>query len=408
MVRSLESRIYGNFKSPGKLKEIEKKLEEDKLAIKNYLSASEVLVGPSKWPLHEVIWEIVELRGNGLEPLHGYKEGKNVSEEQFKSSIEALDSLAHALSDLSSPSESKWTKYSADRIRPNLIPQVKSILTQMKEIAERAQETLDQLNDKFGGERGAWFRFISQQTLDEFNQLTSSIPSAEFECERLLEAGFKGKLQTAYKLLKSQAQADEALAGIAGIDATKFGVAEKIEEDLKFFLPHHAGQSLVELEKIQAKIPSTMHVVDDLERGHLELVELLGLQETPNWINSVDQGFLDLLRNLTHESPATNVDYDRFRDPVILTLGEELCQSLAKLTDVEASLSKLNSTASDAEELTQFSDEVLQPLATAFGDQSVRSLQRAGGWLEDVMTSLETNAQTAMRLQSLGYSGVQT
>lgn len=407
VIRSLESRIYGDFPAPKQLKEIERKLSDDKSVLREYLAASDQRVGPRSAPLHEVVWEITELRGRGLEPLFGYRDGSQVSEEEFKAGTEALENLAHALSDLSSPNESRWTRFSADELRPNQIPRVKTILSRMMETIEQCAKELFQLNDEWGGEKADWFDASNQEKLDDLTKLSEYIPRSDFECERLLDKGFKAQLGDAYKLLKKTNEAEEELDGLAKVDVSKFALARPIVEHLRFLLPAYVGLSLVELTTIRDSIPKVLEVVSELEANHSFLNRALVVFESPEWIEKVDDEFLACLEQLTVQVPDQSYDCKLFLNQRALDLGRALRQKLIRIEEIDAELARQNVSGQSAgEELTRYANEVLDPLQEAFGDQTVRVLRRTKVMVGQTVGTLESVSRSVMTMQQIGFTGL--
>lgn len=408
VIRSLESRIYGNFPEPRQLQEIERKLADDKTAIREYLAASETTVGPGRRPLHEVVWGIVDLRSRGLEPLFGYKGGARVTEDEFKESTEALDSLAHALSDLSSPRESKWTKFSADRIRPNLIARVKTILSQMKSLVEGSHTELVNLCERFGGTKEQWDQFIQPRALEELDGLAETAPAAEFECEKLLDGDFMQSLGQAQKLIETREKAHQEISQFANINADQYALSGQIRKNLEFLLPAHVGQSIADLKVTHDGLPSVLRVLGDLEEKHQALLTRLIKFETPDWYTKVDQTFVNSLKSLAASVPPENANIEDLLDSQSLSVAEELCQKFKQLEDIQESLSQQGTTDGAADDLTRFSTEVLQPLIESLGDQTIRSLERTKNWITEVADSLESMSDVSIKLERVGFRGVKT
>ncbi|MDA7918230.1 DUF4011 domain-containing protein [Mariniblastus sp.] len=407
VIRSLESRIYGDFPAPKQLKEVERKLLDDKAALRDYLSASEQRVGPRLAPLHEVVWEITELRGRGLEPLFGYRGGSQVIEEEFKAGTEALDNLAHALSDLSSPNESRWIRFSADELRPNQIPRVKTILTKMMEVTDKCEQELFQLNDELGGDKAAWFEVSNLEKLGDLQRLAEFIPREEFECDRLLDKSFKAQLADAYKLLQKSNEAEKELLGLAKVDSSKFALSRPVLEHLRFLLPAYVGYSLERLVEIQETIPSIQAIATELQEIHGQLNRDLVVFDSPEWLGDVDETFVDVLTQLTVQIPEKSYDCKLFLNREAIELGNTLCQKLSRLEEIDSELEKQNSPGqSVGDELTRYAADVLNPLQEAFGDQTIRFLKRTKGMLEQVVGSLDSLSQSALKLQQVGFNGL--
>ncbi len=405
VIRSLESRINGVFTAPDNLEETEARLKNDKTAIKEYLNSSVQKVGPRQMPLHEVIWNITEFRGRGLEPLYEYKSGKEVSDNQFSECTDVLERLEKILSSFDAPNESQWLPFSVESLRPNQISHVKTILLEMQIVAEKCDRILLSQCEQFGGQKSTWFEAVNQPNLETLKRLSEFIPAREHECEKLLDSEFCQQVQEAYRVVRQMNSAEEALSNHPYIDSQKYPLAEQINQHLDYLLPNFPEHTIQTLIQTQNTIPPLLNQLKQLEQSHNDLKRLLNIKTTPEWLPKCDPIFMATLNALSSHPPRLSDDCESLLDQNVWDAGNKLCQKLEQLTKVEDELSRQDSLSStEDDQLLKFAKEVLTPLRQIFHDQTIKAVKRNNARVAQTIRSTEIAAQWAIRLEGLGFN----
>lgn len=196
VMESLASRIAGEPHATAQNGDNQRRLEECKGKLRDYLRASSKLVGPYNEPLYALFWRIVKLRQDGVPIRRDIPCDSGINLDTFENACEALDAFSQHSANFENPTESAWWGYFPKELAPTEASRILGEISKLDEQAKTMTEAVSQLHPIFGEDDSRLTAFLSHNDPKTLELLAETAPlSPVLPFEKLSEPKLRERIE---------------------------------------------------------------------------------------------------------------------------------------------------------------------------------------------------------------------